>query len=104
MASLYLLGNPDHCTNQNFTVCYWKSYVTEVLKAWKQDSEVQPDKVILLKNVDGEFIGLSIVDDYKYRPHELSGKSLYSRQQNLSNVCTIGRDTFIPWQINILKS
>ena len=47
------------------------------MKAWKQDSEVQPDKVILLKNVDGEYIGLFVVDDYKYRPHELSGKSLY---------------------------
>src|ERR1700677_4888162 len=77
MASLYLLGNPDHYTNQNFVVFYWKSYVTEVLKAWKQDSDVQSDKVILLKNVDGEFIGLSIVDDYKYRPYELSDKSLY---------------------------
>src|SRR6202453_3797468 len=77
MASLYLLGNPDHYTNQNFTVFYWKSYVTEVLKAWKQDSEVQSDKVILLKNDDGKFIGLSIVDDYKYRPYELSDKSLY---------------------------
>ena len=77
MASLYLLGNPDHYTNQNFIVLYWKSYVTEVLKAWKQDSEVQSDKVILMKNVDGEFVGLSIVDDYKYRPYELSNKSLY---------------------------
>jgi len=46
-------------------------------KAWKQDSEVQSDKVILMKNVDGEFIWLSIVDDYKYRPYELTGKFLY---------------------------
>jgi hypothetical protein len=72
MASLYLLGNPDHYTNQNFVVFYWKSYVTEVLKAWKQDGDVQSDKVILLKNVEGEFIGFSTVDDYIYRPYELS--------------------------------
>src|SRR5882762_2555918 len=77
VASLYLLGNPDHYTDQNFVVFYWKSYVTEVLKAWKQDSDVQSDKVILLKNVDGEFIGLSTVDDYMYRSYELSEKSLY---------------------------
>jgi hypothetical protein len=77
MASLYLLGNPDHYTNQNFVVFYWKSYVTEVLKAWKQDSNAQSDKVVLLKNTDGEFIGLSTVDDYMYRPYELSDKSLY---------------------------
>ena len=77
IASLYLLGNPDHYTDQNFVVFYWKSYVTEVLKAWRQESDVQSDKVILLKNVDGEFIGLSMVDDYMYRPYELSDKSLY---------------------------
>ena len=77
MASLYLLGNPDHYNDQNFVVFYWKSYVTEVLKAWRQDSDVQSDKFILLKNIDGEFIGLSMVDDYMYRPYELSDKSLY---------------------------
>src|SRR5258705_2672554 len=77
MASLYLLGNPDHYTNRDFVVFYWKGYVAEVLKAWKQDGDVQSDKVILLKNVDGEYIGLSTVDDYKYRPYELNNKSLY---------------------------
>jgi len=77
MASLYLLGNPDHYTNRDFVVFYWKGYVAEVLKAWKQDGDVQLDKVILLKNVDGEYIGLSTVDDYKYRPYELNNKSLY---------------------------
>jgi len=47
------------------------------LKAWKQDGDVHSDKVILLKNVEGEFIGLSAVDDYIYRPYELNDKSLY---------------------------
>jgi hypothetical protein len=28
MASLYLLGYPDHYTNQNFVVFYWQSYCT----------------------------------------------------------------------------
>jgi len=59
-----------------FCCIYWKSYVTEVLKAWKQDGDVQSDKVILLKNVEGEFIGFSTVDDYIYRSYELSDKSL----------------------------
>jgi hypothetical protein len=77
MASLYLLGNPDHYTNQKLVVFYWKSYVAEVLKTWKQDSDVQSDKVVLLKNVDGEYIRLLMVDNYMYRPYELSDKSLY---------------------------
>ena len=33
--------------------------------------------ILMLTNVDGEFIGLSIVDDYKQRPNEQSDKSLY---------------------------
>ena len=77
MASLYLLGNPDHYTNQDFVVFYWKCYITEVLKVWKQKSDVQSDKVILLKNDDSEYVGLSTVDDYKYRPYELNNMSLY---------------------------
>ena len=77
MASLYLLWNPDHYNNHNFVVFYWKSYVTGVLKAWKQNSDVQSDKVILLNNDNGEFVGLSTVDNYIYRPYELSDKSLY---------------------------
>jgi hypothetical protein len=77
MASLYILGNPDHYTNQNFVVFYWRSYLTEVLKAWKQVGDVQLDKVVLLKNVDSEYIGLSTVDDYMYWPYQLSDKSLY---------------------------
>ena len=38
---------------------------------------MQSDKVILQKTQDGEYIGLSTVDDYKYRPYELNDKSLY---------------------------
>jgi hypothetical protein len=34
--SLYLLRNPNHYTNQNCVIFYWKSYITDVLKAWKQ--------------------------------------------------------------------
>jgi len=81
---LYLLGNPDHYTKSKFVVFYWKSYVAEVLKGWKQDSDVQPDKVILQKTEDGEYIGLSTVDDYKYRPYELNDKSLYEGFRSLT--------------------
>jgi len=46
---LYLLGTLIITPTRIFIVFYWKSYVTEVLKAWKQDSDVQSDKVILWK-------------------------------------------------------
>ena len=77
IASLYLLGNPDHYTNQNLIVFYWKSYVADVLKEWKQDDDVQSDEIILQITQDGDYDGLSTVDDYKYRPYELNNKSLY---------------------------
>src|SRR5215471_15584445 len=77
MASLYLLGNPDHYTNHKFVVFYWKSYVSEVLKLWKTDGNVDKDKVILLKTKGGEYVGLSGIDDYKFRPDQFANKSLY---------------------------
>ncbi|KAJ7257429.1 hypothetical protein C8J57DRAFT_1030371, partial [Mycena rebaudengoi] len=34
MASMYLLGNPDHYTNLDFKVFWWKTYVKEVMSSW----------------------------------------------------------------------
>ena len=36
MACMYLLGNPDHYTNFNFTPFYWQSFVREARKPWEQ--------------------------------------------------------------------
>src|SRR5215471_8116881 len=77
MACLYLLGNPDHYTNHKFVVFYWKSYVSEVLKSWRTDENMEKDKVVLLKTKGGEYIGLSSIDDYKFRPYQFENKSLY---------------------------
>ena len=78
MASLYLLGNPDHYTDHDFVVFYWKSYVTEVLRAWKEEKDQDhTEKIMLNRNADGEYVGVSAVDDYKHRPYQLKDKSLY---------------------------
>ncbi|KAL6304102.1 hypothetical protein BKA93DRAFT_733840, partial [Sparassis latifolia] len=64
-----------------FKVCYWRSYVKEVEKAW-QTSEPEgneqrvPDKVILGQS-NGKYIGISPVVDYMHRPPELESISLY---------------------------
>jgi hypothetical protein len=76
MASMYLLGNPDHYTNSKFTVFYWKSYVTHILNIWRTETSSK-EKVILMKNKEGEYIAFSGIDDYKYRPTLFSDKSLY---------------------------
>ena len=73
MASLYILGNPDHYTDHRFVPFYWRGYVKEVLNAWTEvqvsekvaDLDDLPDKVVINKS-HGQFIGLSKVNDYVY--------------------------------------
>ncbi|KAJ7858194.1 hypothetical protein B0H13DRAFT_1640619, partial [Mycena leptocephala] len=87
MASLYLLGNPDHYTNLTFKVCWWKSYVSDVRRAWEDAAEpampvISPeaskdtDKVVVSIN-EGSFVGTSNVDDYSKRPEEFEDVSFY---------------------------
>jgi hypothetical protein len=77
MASLYLLGNPDHYTNYEFVVFYWRSYVNEVLKSWKTNDNPDKQKVVINKNAEGEYVGYSSVDDYIFRPDIFSDTTLY---------------------------
>ncbi|KAJ7279884.1 hypothetical protein C8J57DRAFT_1058443, partial [Mycena rebaudengoi] len=89
MASMYLLGNPDHYTNLDFKVFWWKSYVKEVMSSWpsldteipseepeRQDEDEDGDRVVVAKNADG-FVGITNVDDYVHRPEVLRNMSLY---------------------------
>jgi len=39
MASLYLLGNPDHYTSHIFVPFWWRTYVSEVRRSWPDSSE-----------------------------------------------------------------
>lgn len=77
MASLYLLGNPDHYTGHNFVTFYWKMYVHEIQNIWNYNSDKEKSaKVILNKNL-GKIVGVSKVHDYMYRPHIYKKLSLY---------------------------
>ncbi|KAH7904091.1 hypothetical protein BJ138DRAFT_967204, partial [Hygrophoropsis aurantiaca] len=79
MASLYLLGNPDHYTSHQFVPVYWKSYVSEVRRSFAKDSEelVEEDGNIVLKRIAGSVVGTSPVFDYIYRPTAFEDMSLY---------------------------
>jgi Helitron helicase-like domain at N-terminus/PIF1-like helicase len=81
MASLYLLGNPDHYTGHKFIPFYWKNYVKEVMLAWhsindEEDVNMSSEKVVLLK-AKNKYVGISSVYDYIYRPKEHSERNLY---------------------------
>ena len=96
MVCMYLLGNPDHYTDQQFVPFYWRSFVREARRPWDEkvcptaadnqgnstqihDEDTkfeQPEKVTLIKS-DGRVVGLSPVHDYVFRPPELNSISLY---------------------------
>ena len=89
MASLYLLGNPDHYASHDFKPVYWKSYVREVLSSWRSAEDLEttiPEKVVLQKGQSGEFVGYSSVHDYMYRPKKYENKTLYEWIQMASRV------------------
>ncbi len=77
MASLYLLGNPDHYTGHIFVTFYWKIYVHEIWSIWNcNDHKEKVAKVVLNKNL-GKIVSVSKVQDYMHRPHIYSNLSLY---------------------------
>jgi len=82
MASLYILGNPDHYTNYQFENFYWKPYVKHIINAF--DDDIQDitdlnnisDKVVISK-AKGSLIALSKINDYIYRPTIYEDVNLY---------------------------
>ena len=93
MASMYLLGNPDHYTGHQFVCFWWKSYVTYMQKsnheqqtcAANDDVEASPEESnyerVRIGQEDGVYIATTNVDDYKYRPEVYANVSLYEWTQ-----------------------
>lgn len=87
MASMYLLGNPDHYTNCSFVPFYWKNYVAHVSSAFQAEdqnpeserssvSEYDNQRLLIIKK-GKRLVGYTNVLDYIYRPNECSQCSLY---------------------------
>ena len=79
MASMYLLGNPDHYTSHTFINFYWRSFVCEAHSVFLtplEDIEDFPEIVVLYKS-KGKFVALSKVHDYIYRPSAFGAVNLY---------------------------
>ena len=77
MICMYLLGHPDHYTSHTFVPFYWKTFVHEVLLSWKSTdpSVIEPNIRLYMQN--REIVGLSPIDDYKFRPADLVQFNLY---------------------------
>ena len=79
MASMYLLGNPDHYTSHTFINFYWRSFVREARSVFQtplEEIEDFPEKIVLNKS-KGKFVALSKVHDYIYRPSAFGTVNLY---------------------------
>ena len=66
MASMYLLGNPDHYTSHTFSNFYWRSFVHEAHSVFLtplEEIEDFPEKIVLNKS-KGKFVALSKIHDY----------------------------------------
>ncbi len=46
MASMYILGFPDHYTNIKFINMYWKIYIYAVKSQWNKISDQHPENVL----------------------------------------------------------
>ncbi|KAH7905862.1 hypothetical protein BJ138DRAFT_1017128, partial [Hygrophoropsis aurantiaca] len=77
MASLYLLGNPDHYTSHAFVPFYWKSYVSEVRRCFLEEGDDGVEANLVLQRVASSVVGTSPVFDYMYRPSAFEYLSLY---------------------------
>jgi hypothetical protein len=73
MASLYVLGNPDHYTNYEFIPFYWRPYIKWIIGGFEDTSNEYdnpcnvPDNVVITK-INGSLVGLSQITDYIFRP------------------------------------
>src|SRR6201987_2870563 len=88
MASMYLLGNPDHYTSHKFVVFYWKSYVNNILNQANpsSDSSQTDEKVIVQRQKDGKLVAYNTVLDYVYRPSIYKPIPLYTWIQTCQKV------------------
>ncbi|KAI0314692.1 hypothetical protein OF83DRAFT_1035202, partial [Amylostereum chailletii] len=98
MASAYFLGYSDHYTSDQFVFLPWRQYVREVLNEGldyeeerEQDSTDMnvdlPQDYVKLKSVKGRLVGLSVTDDYVYRPSKLENMVLYDWIRLCKKVC-----------------
>jgi len=79
MASMYLLGNPDHYTSHEFVNFYWRSFVREACSVFStplEEIDNMPEEVMLNKS-KGKYVALSNVHDYIYRPSAFGSINLY---------------------------
>ena len=86
MASMYLLGNPDHYTSHSFVNIYWRSFVNECIRSTTNDERIKKLVPDLTVTITKDMRASSPVYDYMYRPLKFSEMSLYDWVQQFQKV------------------
>lgn len=87
MACAYLLGNPDHYTDQRFKTFYWKAYVryadaTSSLHVPLAEADDDDDDRVGLTMSGDDIVPYYRVNNYVYQPHHFNSMCLYDYFSN----------------------
>lgn len=80
MASMYLLGNPDHYTDATYVRFYWRGAVSYVGQPFESGNGVEGDRFgdqVSIYHGKRGLVPYSTVLDYVHRPDALENLSLY---------------------------
>ncbi|KAJ6522931.1 hypothetical protein DFH09DRAFT_857062, partial [Mycena vulgaris] len=85
MASMYLLGNPDHYASHKYATFAWRPYVQFVRSYWVPSStadelvkdEKDEEERVPIARQDNNFVASSGVDNYRFRPVVYNNVTLY---------------------------
>ncbi|KAJ7130017.1 hypothetical protein C8R43DRAFT_850094, partial [Mycena crocata] len=84
MASMYLLGNPDHYASHEYVPFAWRPFVQYIRAFWVshlpvEDEHEQKDdeERIPIGRQGSNFVPASKVDDYRFRPVVYTNVTLY---------------------------
>ncbi|EPS96743.1 hypothetical protein FOMPIDRAFT_1129824, partial [Fomitopsis schrenkii] len=82
-ACAYLLGNPDHYTDQNFKTFFWTSYIAYVASTASSQPALAPiadsdnDERVMIGVENETVVPYYRVNDYRYRPLHYEDMSLH---------------------------
>ncbi|THU83192.1 hypothetical protein K435DRAFT_613560, partial [Dendrothele bispora CBS 962.96] len=78
LASLYLLGLPDHYVSHTFVDFWWQTFIGAVQADINEDSlSRRMEEKVVLRADQEKLYGTSYVDHYRFRPEEYENLTLY---------------------------
>ncbi|KAJ7138716.1 hypothetical protein C8R43DRAFT_893192, partial [Mycena crocata] len=83
MASMYILGNPDHYASHDYVPFAWRPFTQYIRSFWvahldvEEDTKMDDEEKIPIGRQGSNFVPTTKVDDYRYRPMIYNNVTLY---------------------------